>query len=234
MSCPRRSRRRAVGEQVQKPLHRELFAGHAGKRFFLHVRSRTPPARRRRPHAGTGRGERLLASTDSEPRSGRCPAPLQGMRTAIALALLLAACKSAPAPERHLNDRPRSIPVPGTARIRRTCRPARGSSRPCVASRPCSAGTPAHRARPRAEAHVRGTRPPLPEGGPDAIAAAEQQAGGDAERRARPSLRPATLAGRSSGSPRELQRTSTRTSRLLRRSPCPGRTSRWPIAICRT
>src|SRR5437868_8399106 len=44
-------------------------------------------------------------------QSGFCAAfrppallPCRGMRTAIALALLLAACKSAPAPERHLNE----------------------------------------------------------------------------------------------------------------------------------
>jgi len=66
---------------------------------------RAPPARRRRQRvANRKERERSLASLVSVLCSGRLPATVQGMRTAIALALLLAACKSAPAPERHLNE----------------------------------------------------------------------------------------------------------------------------------
>src|SRR5882762_3502468 len=64
-----------------------------------------PPARRRRPHAANRKGREITRECGFW-AALRPPAllPCRGMRTAIALALLLAACKSAPAPERHLNE----------------------------------------------------------------------------------------------------------------------------------
>src|SRR6267143_5951424 len=91
--------------QVQKTAPPGAVCESRGLRaVFCMSAAAAPPARRRRPHAANRKGREITRECGFW-AALRPPAllPCRGMRTAIALALLLAACKSAPAPQRQLN-----------------------------------------------------------------------------------------------------------------------------------